>query len=313
MSVDFTKIFSPAPKYMRALNGMFLGTNHDIIVDALDSQSTDEKLERKWALWIKSITKESFDRIDQNMGVPVQQEELLPQTRQELELYSSLSTAKLRYEVAGEQVAIHTEEIGELDEIMLKTITDLATINCCFVADVIDNDTYKVKPIYIDPEDIIIEYNKKSDYTNSRFAAFPEYITIQDLKRHFPDKTDEDFKKLAITFSGMYGNPIYDKLTNSEYYSFRIPILHGYWKTIDNIEREDNIEIPKDKVRKSEVKSGKLKEIEDRYYKLVNRVIHKVGAVYEAHWVMGTDLVYDYGRISEDCGKLPVHGYMIPG
>lgn len=313
MNVDWTKIFSPAPKFMRAITGMFLQANHDIIVDALDRQSTTERLEKKWRMWVDSQTKEVFDTINQKMGIPTEDKGPLPQTKQELELYASLSNAKLAYEIAAEEAAIHTEEFSDINDIKVKVITDAATLNCCFMSDEIDRDTYKVKGVYVDPETLIIEYDKNNDYSNTRFAAYPTFITGWELKQIAPNKNPDELKKLCLSFQGMYGNPIAVDGKNLNYYDFRIPVLKGMWRTIDQPIKKIEVEVNKSKVRKKELETGKIKQVEDRYYKLINKVVKTIPAVYEAKWVMGSDIVYDYGRIGEDTGRLPIHGYIFPG
>lgn len=318
MTVDFNKIFSPAPKYMNALTGMFLKTNHDITVTALDSASINAKEEKKWRLWVKAKTKPTFDKVNQMMGIqPDEEDIILPNSIQELELYSSLNNFKLRYEVAAEEALIHTEDISDLSEVKNTIVRDLAIGGIAFVMDVVNPDTYKVEARPLDPVDVIIEYSTKGKFSGSRFAAYVEYFTISELKRLFPDKEELDFYNIASRYSGKYGNGTIGKLvqdpnTNPEWYDFRCPVLHGFWKTTDSITRTKDVEIS-GKVRKSEVEKGKIKQVKDKYYKLVNTVIDTIPAVYEAKWVMGSDMIFEYGRITEDNGELPIHGYKIEG
>lgn len=321
MAVDFQKIFSPAPKYMNALTGMFLQTNHDISVNALDTVSVNSKMEKKWKLWVKGKTKSSFDQVKLIMGIqdPDENESMIPNTIQELELYTSLANNKLRYEVGMEEALIHTESISDQEEIKNQLIRDLAIGNCMFLKDEIDPVDMKVKSSYLDPTDVIIEYSSKNDFQNSRFGGNIMYYTVSQLMGIFPDKDEEYWKSFAGRFSGEYGNPILSSLAhlddneNPDFYDFRIPVIYGAWKTKDNVEKNIRVEINKDKVRQGELKKGKIVEDNDRYYKTVTKPIKTIDAIYEGKWVVGTELVFEFGRMNEDTGKLPVHGYILKG
>mgnify|MGYP007057166340 CR=1 FL=1 len=321
MAVDFEKIFSPAPKYMNALTGMFLQTNHDISVNAMDSVSVNNRIEKKWALWVKGKNKAAFDEINKILGIDNkdENESLIPNTIQELELYSSLSNSKLRYEVAAEEALIHTESISDQEEIKTKAIRDLAIGNCMFMMDTIDEETYKVRTEYLDPTDVIIEYSSKNDFRNSRFGGYIMYYTVSQLMAKFPNKEEGYWLQLAGKYEGKYGNPNVsqtmkiDSNENPDFYDFRIPVIYGSWRTVDYISQPKSVEINPKKVRKSEVAKGKIKQVKDRYYKMVHEAIDTTPSVYEGKWILGTDLVFDYGRIYDDNGTLPIHGYILKG
>jgi hypothetical protein len=319
MTVDFSKIFSPAPKYINALIGMFIKTNHDITVTALDSVSQSAKEEKKWRLWVKSKTKSSFDKINDIMGIKQDEEQIqLPNSLQELELYTSLNNFKLRYEVAGEEALIHTEQISETDEIKNRCVRDFAIGGAAFVCDYLDKETMKIKEKYLDSVDVIIEYSKENRYSDSRFGGYIMYFTISEIHKEFPEKSKEELWRLAGLFSSKYGNGVISKTyvegsVNPNWYDFRIPVLYGCWKTVDTLVKENKVPISKSKVRKKELETGKIKQENDFYYKVITNKVDKVNAVYEAKWVLGTDMVFDYGRINTDTGCIPIHGYMIEG
>ena len=318
MAVDYTKIFSPAPKYINALIGMFLQSSHDITVTALDTHSKNKRQEQKWNLWVQSKYKEAFDQIDQKLGIPPPDDQgVLPKSIQELDLYETIKGFKLRYETAMEDALIHTENISEITEIMKKVVFDLAVGGYAFASTDKDRNTQKMKYQYRDVCDCIIEHSNIESDKNSRFGAYVEYFTISQLSAILPEVDEREWYDLANKYVGLYGNPnkgydYIDSKTNPAYFYYRVPVLRTSWETVDYLKKKKEVQI-NGKVRPSELKKGKVKQFGQDYIKEVDTDAGQQPAVYGARWVMGTDYIFDHERLEDDCGELPLKCYIMRG
>ena len=93
-----------------------------------------------------------------------------------------------------------------------------------------------------------------------------------------------------------------DKRSYGAYYDdLYVPIFITTWLGIDTEREFAEVEINKDKVKETELQSGKIYEKDGAYYKQVpTDKIHEVSInTYQATWVIGTDYVYDWGLMHD--------------
>jgi len=116
MNCDFPTIFSPAPMIVNKLVGILEGTEHDILVDSIDEAASFEKNKAKEKLWLKKQFKPELDQIAQQLGYP-QDEEQLPESREELDLMGEMGVTKLPFEMYMEKCLGHTFDISDHPDI----------------------------------------------------------------------------------------------------------------------------------------------------------------------------------------------------
>lgn len=317
LNVDFDAIFSVAPKYLYQMRGIFEAQDHEVSVQAVDTISSTKKDLAKEKLWIQKQFAEQTGGF-----VPKGQENIpLPRNRAELELYDKMGGFKLGYETAMEKVLGFTESLSDYPELKRKVIDDFFINNVGAVMDIYDDEQERVAVEYVDPKDLIIEYSHSKDFSNSRHAAIPQVYTITEIMA-MSDLTEDELQSIANLYCGTYGNPseIADNYSN-----WKIPVLHSFWKSID-VEHEVGVgvvEINPKKVRKSELKSGKIIKQGNKYLKKKKNMLIetvRIKTVYESQWIVGTEHLITYRKLknipfnySAKEAILPIHAYKLPG
>lgn len=335
VDMDFEHIFSPLPKYMMNIIGMMETQEHDIFCEAQDEKSINEKEDLKYTALVNARHKELTDYVREKLGLPQSDQTLLPTNMQELSMFESMGAFKLPYEMAMERLLNHTQYVSEYKKIKRRIIYDLVSINKSATMSYTDPITGVVKDKWIDIEDLIIEDSVQEDFKDSTYAAIPENITIVDLRAQNPNIPEEELEGLAKRYLGVMGNPnvlgniqstaktnIYSPaVANYAYNDIRVPVLHCVWKTTDSEYYT---------IRKNT--EGKEIEVYEPYrgdgtvapktYNTDKRKTTRtdIRTIYQCRWVIGTDFVYDYGRlhnISFDFktkeALLPVHVFRLPG
>ena len=326
MDVDFNDIFSPAPKYINNIIGRFIKINIGSTVKAIDEKSGTEKEDAMWGTWARSYIKVKMDEIDKVRGIePVDTGEALPESLEELDMYNKMGKFKTRYERAMEESLSFTAELSEQPEIQKKVVTDILTANIGATETVIDRYDGFVKYEYVDPRDLIIEYSSKDMFDKSTYYGYIKNFRLADLREKLPKLTEEELRALASNYTGQYGNPnevveAFDEITASfKYDNFTIPVLKGAWITTDKhmhttrtLKNGETItsRTEGDDVGKPRIRNGKGRKTYPLYIK----------TVYEGHLVLGTDYVFDYGRMtdipfdfSKKTVRLPINVYKIKG
>lgn len=312
LNVNFDEIFSPAPKIKSKIMGIMEGIEHDIMVDAIDEKSGAAKERAKEELWFKRKFKPYLDKIDQALGLP-ENEEILPESREELELFAEIGGFKLSYEIFMEKCLGHTFDISNHPENKRRIIGDLIDIGSAAVMDEVNREEQKVYERYIDIADLIIDDDGSNDFKKSRFGAIPLSYTFADIEAE-TGISEAKLVALAQRYSGRYGNPqwlaSYSSRINKTwaFSSWRVPVIYGAYKTVNK--------------KYNTKKNGKLYpamygKVWDSETK--KTIVTSVQVVYHAKWIPDTEIIWDYGimndipRDEKGNANLPFHVYKIPG
>lgn len=309
MNVNFNLIFSPAPMIMNKIVSMIEEVEHDITVDATDEKSGYEKESKKAKLWLKKLFKPELDEINQAIGVQPD-DEILPESKEELELYASIGGTKLPYEIFIEKCLGHTFDISNDHENKRKIIYDLASIYMAATLDEVDMYEQKVYEKYIDIADLIIEYNPNTNFDKSRYGGYSYFMTVAEVMAETGLEGGKIIH-LAQQNSGKYGNPQWnEKYANNRtgvygFESWRIPVIYAAYKTVNQRyqTKKDGNYYPAKFGEKWGDKSKK------------DTVITDYQVVYHAKWIPGTEIIWNYGLMNDipGNGNLPFHVYKIPG
>lgn len=323
MDVDFESIFSPAPKYINNLIGRFSRIDYDITVKAVDSRSSGDREWKKWSVWAKSVSAPFLQEIDQARGIPAGTKEELPQTLEELSIYESLGRFKLAYEVAMEKCLQFTDELSDEPELQKRVVLDLITANVGGHIDEVGDDGL-VRHKYIDPKDLIIQYSPRELFDKTEYFAYVKDFTVADLRNKLPHLTEQEIMTLARGYCGRYGNPsslterMSDVDDRYDYDAFHVPVLYGAWISTDSkyytTRTKGDLKITgeelPDETGRVKIKNSETRKTKTQYLK----------TIYEGYWVIGTDYVFDFGRMTDvpfDMKtrevRLPIHVYKIKG
>jgi hypothetical protein len=158
--------------------------------------------------------------------------ELLPNSQEELDLHMKLSY-KQGIELAEEQ-AINVLLKGNRYDLTKRRINyDLATIGIGCVKNTFTKSE-GVKVEYVDPANIVYSYTEDPDFQDIYYVGEIKTIPINELKKEFPDLTDEDLK--AIQSQGIHQNSYSTSRYNSSNSDDKnqIQVLYFNYKTYMN-------------------------------------------------------------------------------
>ena len=295
VDMNFNDVFSPLPKYVTNIVGIMEDQEHDVMVDCIDDRSNALKEDLMYKKLIKSHLKESFDVINQYLGVQEESNEPLPASVQELDMYREIGSFKLSYEQAIEKVFETTDYISNLKNIKRKLIYDLIVDGFASIHTYTDNITKKTIHKRVDVENLIVENKFDDDWENIGFAGVCSYMTICDLRTE-TGWHEAEIESMAENFTANIGNPNnfnpekYSDGTFS-YDSWVVPIMTSYYKTTDSTYETTRINQKNEQIVVTEPYRGNKKP------KIHNKSNRKtkdtsIRTIYTAKWVIGTERVF---------------------
>lgn len=312
-------IQSPAPRYMDAIVGKLKKLVNRVSVDALDAKSGARREELKWGTYVDGKFREEFQSLSQIMQLPQQDVGYTPRNIEELNLYEAEGGFKLAYERLMETLLKYGFNVSNWEENTVeRVITDLVTSGFAAVEDCYDKYTGQVKCNYIDAEYVGVQYTKEDAYRNPDYGFYVKMVKLSDLFKR--GLSEEKLKNVAKTFEGVYGNPKGDdwnkynknKVDYSVYDRYSVPVFVVKW--ID-------VEFKREKQYKNRQGKNRTKEVDYKYKpKERDKMLEtRMKTVREVYWVIGTDLVYDYGKCEFQARDgmsdpvLPIHMVKVTG
>lgn len=323
VNINFNDIYSPLPKYIDNIIGIFDSVNHNINVQAIDENSGTSREELKFGAYVTEQLKAFLTRFSVSMGIPLPETPpVLPQSIQELELFENIGAFKLPTEIAMEKLIIHTNNLAKMDDETKKELIYDGLVDG-FQCVVVEQDTSSGKfiPKRADVLEIVLEDSRRADFSDSTWGGLLEWYTAHQLRIE-TGWDEEDIQQLVGTARGLYGNPeqVDYSIENGQYGydDFRIPILHCFWKSIDS-EYYSERESEKGKIRTYEPYTDKgTKPPKSRKSRKLEKV--DIRRLYHAKWVIGSKKVFDNGIVTNspyNFGKndveFPIQLYRLKG
>jgi len=284
-------------KYKSVIQGMFETVEHDIVCDATDKVSGDEKQDKKYYDFYRKIINDQFKEVEKQMGFmePLEKEDDFdtPDTLRELDLYEQLGSFKLKLELAVERMANHVMlKDSNWSVLRRKLINDLLDIGLMATKTYVDPISQKIKTRYVDPEYLTIQKSKHSDFFDSDYAAEPYLVSIQDI-RATEQFTDEELKQIVKVNIGFNSNPRYPHDYNDDnvrdHNNTKVLVYDCEMRSIDR----------KYKLKRTN-KRGETYYFDQNYGEHIDKpnkktITKDTRVVRKVKWIVGTKLVYDWG------------------
>jgi len=249
------------PKFVDiVVNGM-ANRSYDIKAYSQDPFGVDKRTEYMESILRDMQTRELNDFAQANFGINLQESNLaeLPENEEELQLHMQLNY-KQAIEIAEEE-AINVILNKNRYELTKKQLYyDLAVLGTAAVKTTYNNSE-GIKIDYVDPANIVHSYTESPYYDDIYYIGEIKTIPINELKKEFPNLTNEDLEKLSSEGYSNYRiynrhNPIANKEDSNT-----VDILYFNYKTFHNevykiketatgaskaIKKDDSFNPPKD-------------------------------------------------------------------
>ena len=295
MNVDFD-VFSLMPKFMRVIEGMMEQTEHQVVATAVDPKSSREKDEQKLRTAFDMQFAEMVKEIESGLGLE-QRKKFMPESAEELDLYTSMGGFKLSRETEMEEGLDYTFYISDWKDTKMRLVRDMATINAICVKDYTDNYAGKVKTRYVDPAMFIGQYSNSYDHKNMEWAGEIVQMTVSEIMKQDREVDKLALQKLAKLYNGINGNITLSDLeinvpcddTSCKWGNFKIDVLDYEWKSV-NSEYWTSRKTQYDEDFIYEEEWGVVKDTDKRKTK-----VYDIHVIYKGRWVIGTDIMFDFG------------------
>jgi len=249
------------PKFVDiVVNGM-ANRAYDIKAYSQDPFGVDKRTEYMESILRDMQTRELNDFAQANFGINLQESNLaeLPENEEELQLHMQLNY-KQAIEIAEEE-AINVILNKNRYELTKKQLYyDLAVLGTAAVKTTYNNSE-GIKIDYVDPANIVHSYTESPYYDDIYYIGEIKTIPINELKKEFPNLTNEDLEKLSSEGYSNYRiynrhNPIANKEDSNT-----VDVLYFNYKTFHNevykiketatgaskaIKKDDSFNPPKD-------------------------------------------------------------------
>ncbi len=307
-------VVSPAPKIMNSIHGMFDDFDYDMYVDALDAKSKELEEDEKWRKIVEGKFIDWQTDYKKKAGIPVDQSVPLPRSEEEFDMQAANEGYKIGIAKAMQKlVKFAVEEDSKwLGVIKKKILDDFLSIGKAAVRTYYDEEDKRFKIKYIDVADLVIQYSRESDYEDSEYAGYFTYWTISNLRNKFPNEKETTWRALAQKYQGYFGNPTgADAFKDQDtadvglrrwgYDGFKVQIFETEWIDTDirrglrykslygrETYRRIGYNSKVKPLSEEKQKRGIEQNVEQIYYRYLRG----------AKWVVGSDLVFDYGPVN---------------
>ena len=315
------EIQSPMPRVMDSITNKIIELVERVSVDATDSYSGAERESAKWGAYVDGKFKEEFRTLRALSALPQQEPGYVPRSIEELNLYEAEGGFKLAYEETMERLLKFSFEQSGFEENSLERyVKDCVENGFACSVDTYDKSSGLVKQRYVDIQYAGVQYTREDANQNPDFGFYIDMVKLSELRHKGID--EEKLNDLAKTYTNFFGNGSSDdlnkqnKTSQKDYYSnldkFIVPVFVVYWK---------DVEFKNEKQYKNRQGKTRTKDVDSKYKAKKNEKMleTRIKTIREVHWVISSDVVYDYGKTefqARDGFKepvLPIHMVQVSG
>ena len=219
------------PKFVDiVVNGMD-GKLYDIKAYAQDPESIKKRTEYAESILRDIEAKKLIDQIKQVTGMNMystSNPEDLPQNKEELDVHMQL-TYKQSIEIAEEEAINNTLTFNKFELTRRRMAEDLVVLGIGAVKTSF-NLSEGVTVKYVDPADLVYSYTDDPNFQDIWYVGEVKYISLNELKKEFPDLTDEEMERIQ-----QYpGNSSYNYQFNGRQDNNSVAVLYFEYKTYQN-------------------------------------------------------------------------------
>jgi len=221
------------------VNGMS-NKSYDIQTVAQDPFSVEQKSKYAKAVSRDINMRQTLENFKSDLGLDlynVSNPSDLPASQEELDLYMQMSY-KQTVEIAEEELIDNTLAVNKYEQTKKRLAYDLTVLGICSTKTNF-NKAEGIKIEYVDPAYMVYSYTEDPNFEDIYYVGEVKSITIAELKKQFPDISDEELQKIQ----SMPGNSQY--VTGwGNYDSNTVQVMYFEYKTYQDqvfkIKRTEN-------------------------------------------------------------------------
>ena len=216
------------PKFVDiVVNGM-ADRSYDVKAYSQDPAAIKERTDYVEAISTDMNAKELNDTVFNELGVDIYNTDQtkLPETNEELQLHMQLDY-KQSIEIAEEEAINSIFDKNKYDEIIKRINYDLVVIGIG-AAKSSFNKAEGIKIEYVDPADLVYSYTDSPNFEDIYYVGEVKQIYVNELKKQFPELTDEELESYRGYNKSSYDYSNYD-LNNQD--ENAITVLYFEYKT----------------------------------------------------------------------------------
>jgi len=185
------------PKFVDIVVNGISAKDYDIKAFAQDPFSTKQRTNYANSIMRDMMSKPLLDSIKQNLGVDIYSSidpANLPQNKEELEVHMQLNY-KQSVEIAEEEVINNILDFNKYELTKKRLVEDIVTIGIGAVKTSF-NKSEGVVIDYVNPANMVWSYTNDPNFQDIYYVGEIKSITLAELKKEFPDLTNEDLKMI---------------------------------------------------------------------------------------------------------------------
>ena len=193
------------PKFVDIVVNGISSKDYDIKAYAQDPFSTKQRTNYANSIMRDMMSKPLLDSIKSNLGVDIYSSidpVNLPQNKEELEVHMQLNY-KQSVEIAEEEVINNVLDFNKYVLTNKRVVEDIVTIGIGAVKTSF-NKAEGVVIDYVNPSNMVWSYTNDPNFQDLYYVGEIKSITLAELKKEFPDLTNEDLKRIQ-KFPGREG------------------------------------------------------------------------------------------------------------
>jgi hypothetical protein len=212
------------PKFVDIVVNGISSKDYDIKAFAQDPFSTKQRTNYANSIMRDMMSKPLLDSIKSNLGVDIYSSIdpiNLPQNKEELEVHMQLNY-KQSVEIAEEEVINNVLDFNKYVLTNKRVVEDIVTIGVGAVKTSF-NKAEGVVIDYVNPSNMVWSYTNDPNFQDLYYVGEIKSITIAELKKEFPDLTNEDLKRIQ-KFPGREGylkGPYNNDLVQILYFEYK--------------------------------------------------------------------------------------------
>jgi len=288
------------PKLREIMLGRLRKFDYAVSCNIVDEQAADSKATLKYMTWVEIQEKDFLDQVNEILGIPPDQQNgqtpqlpFKPSSLQDLDILAQTGSFKLTEELVYEKLLSKTHQLCEWDEI--KNRLDEDAVDCGVIATKTFTDPVTNLPCvrYSDPAFLVVRHNRDASFNHITDAGEIIFMSTSQLREY--GLSEDDITTAAKAYSGMWTNPAYQAVWpyNRQGYDmlgmFNIAVLDMDFESFDTYKYEYRpingqqmpFKLPFDATGPSRSKN--------------TYEVNKYGRRYRCKWVIGTDIIFDYG------------------